>query len=219
VSRPAFARVLLKHIESPVEKIVIPRADLTPVLARQIRSFDDAALTQKLTEVWGEVRESGADQQQLIATLKAKLTPEFLRTGDARQGRVIFGAVCAACHKLYGEGHTLGPDLTGSGRHDIGYLIENIADPSAVVAAENLLTVLTLKDGRVLNGLLRAQTERTVTVRMMEQETRIDRAAIAKQEQLPVSMMPEGLLTALTDDQVRHLIAYLQTTAQVPLPK
>jgi hypothetical protein len=33
-----------------------------------------------------------------------------------------------------------------------------------------------------------------------------------------VSMMPEGLLTALTDDQVRHLIAYLQTTAQVPLP-
>jgi putative heme-binding domain-containing protein len=71
----------------------------------------------------------------------------------------------------------------------------------------------------VLNGLLSAQTERTVTVRMMEQETRIDRAAIAKQEQLPVSMMPEGLLTALTDDQVRHLITYLQGTAQVPLPK
>ena len=219
VSRPAFARVLLNHVESPVEKIVIPRADLTPVLARQIRSFNEAALTQKLAEVWGEVRESSADKQHLIATLKAKLTPEFLRTGDARQGRALFGAVCAACHKLYGEGHTLGPDLTGSGRHDIGYLIENIADPSAVVAAENLLTVLTLKDGRVLNGLLHAQTERTVTIRMMAQETRIDRAAIAKQEQLPVSMMPEGLLTALTDDQVRHLIAYLQTTAQVPLPK
>ncbi|MCX6940594.1 MAG: c-type cytochrome, partial [Verrucomicrobia bacterium] len=169
-------------------------------------------------EVWGEVRESSADKQQLITTLKAKLTPAFIRTGDARQGRVIYGAVCAACHKLYGEGNTLGPDLTGSGRHDIGYLIENIADPSAVVAAENLMTVLTLKDGRVLNGMLSDKSERTVTVKMIGQETRIDRSEIAKQEQLPVSMMPEGLLTALTDEQVRHLIAYLQTTAQVPLP-
>ena len=219
VSRPTFARVLLNHIESPVEKIVIPRTDLTPVLARQIRSFNDASLTQKLAEVWGEVRESGADKQQLIATLKAKLTPEFIRAGDPSQGRVIYGAVCAACHKLYGEGNTLGPDLTGSGRHDIGYLIENIADPSAVVAAENMMTVLTLKDGRVLNGMLSAKTDRTVTVKMADQETRIDRSEIAKQEQLPVSMMPEGLLTALNDEQVRHLIAYLQTTAQVPLPK
>jgi putative heme-binding domain-containing protein len=205
-------------MERPVDKIVIPRKDLTPVLARQIRSFDDAALTQKLAEVWGEVRESSADKQQLITTLKAKLTPAFIRTGDASQGRVIYGAVCAACHKLYGEGNALGPDLTGSGRHDIGYLIENIADPSAVVAAENLMTVLTLKDGRVLNGMLSDKSERTVTVKMIGQETRIDRSEIAKQEQLPVSMMPEGLLTALTDEQVRHLIAYLQTTAQVPLP-
>ena len=218
-SRPTFAKVLLNHVESPVEQIVIPRSDLTPVLARQIRSFHDSALTQKLAEVWGEVRESSAEKQQLIATLKAQLTPEFIRAGDPSQGRLIYGSVCAACHKLYGEGNTLGPDLTGSGRHDIGYLIENIADPSAVVSADNLMTVLTLKDGRVLNGVLSAKSERTVTVKTMDQETRIDRAEIAKQEQLLVSMMPEGLLTALTDHQVRHLIAYLQTTAQVPLPK
>ncbi len=80
------------------------------------------------------------------------------------------------------------------------------------------MNVLTLKDGRVLNGMLSDKSERTVTVRMIDQETRIDRSEIAKQEQLPVSMMPEGLLAALTDEQVRHLIAYLQTTAQVPLP-
>ena len=217
-SRPTFAQVLLSHLGRPGEKNGIPRADLTPVLARQIRSFNDAALTQQLAEVWGAVRESDADQQQLIATLRAKLTPELLRSADPGQGRVLFGALCAACHKLYGEGHTLGPDLTGSGRHDIGYLIENIADPSAVVAADNRMTVLTLTDGRVLNGLVRADTGRTVTLQMIDQETRIDRAEIARQEQLPASMMPEGLLGALTDDQVRHLIAYLRTTAQVPLP-
>ena len=137
---------------------------------------------------------------------------------DAARGAPVFARACSACHSFRGAGGKVGPDLTGSGRHDIGYLIENIADPSAVVAAENLMTVLTLKDGRVLNGMLSDKSERTVTVKMIGQETRIDRSEIAKQEQLPVSMMPEGLLTALTDEQVRHLIAYLQTTAQVPLP-
>jgi len=219
VSRPTFARVLLNHIESPVEKIVIPRVDLTPVLARQIRSFHDVALTQKLAGVWGEIRESSADQQQLIATLKAKLTPEFIHAGDASQGRAIFANLCGACHKLYGEGNTLGPDLTGSGRHDIGYLIENIADPSAVVSADYLLNVVTLQDGRILNGTIAAKSDRTLTLKSVGSETTVDRSEIVKQEQLPVSMMPEGLLSALTENQVRHLFAYLQTTAQVPLPK
>lgn len=219
VSRPAFARVLLAHLNTPTAKIVIPRNDLTPVLARQIRSFNDRELSKRLNDVWGEVRESSADKQQLIASLKAKLTPDFLRTGDPSQGRAIFASVCAACHKLYGEGNTLGPDLTGSGRHEIGYLIENIADPSAVVAADHLLNIVTMKDGRVLNGTISAKTDRTLTLKTADLETTVDRTEIAKQEQLPVSLMPEGLLTALNDDQVRHLIVYLTGTAQVPLPK
>lgn len=219
VSRPSFAKVLLNHLGKPTDRVVIPRADLTPVFARQIRGLNDPALTQQLTAVWGEVRESSADKQQLIVTLKAKLTPAFIRQGDPSQGRALFASVCAACHKLYGEGNTFGPDLTGSGRHDIGYLIENIADPSAVVAADQLMQVVTLKDGRTLNGLLAANSERTVTVKMMNLETTVERSDIAKMEQLPVSLMPEGLLTALDDRQLSHLVSYLMSPAQVPLPK
>ncbi len=218
-SRPIFARVLLHQIESPGEPILIPHSELTPVLARQIRSFNDPALTARLAAVWGETRESPAEKQKLIAELKTKLTPEFIRRGDPSQGRALFAAVCAGCHQLYGEGGALGPDLTGSGRHEIGYLIENIADPSAVVAADYTLTVITLKDGRVLNGLVSAKTERTLTVKMMDQATSVDRTDIVKLEQLPVSMMPEGLLSALDDRQVSDLVSYLMSTAQVPLPK
>ena len=219
VSRPSFAHVLLNHLGNPAPKIVIPREDLTPVFARQIRSFNDPALTTKLTEIWGETRESSDDKQKLMAELKAKLTPEFIRRGDPRQGRALFASICAACHKLYGEGNAFGPDLTGSGRYEIAYLIENIVDPSAVVAADYRMMVVTLKDGRVLNGTLGAKTERTVTLRMMTAETTVDRADIVKQEQLAVSMMPEGLLTALNDGQVSDLVSYLMTAAQVPLPK
>ena len=219
VSRPSFAKVVLDHLTAKPGRIALPRADITPVIARQIRSFNDVALTKQLVEVWGETRESPDDKKTLIASLKTKLTPEFIRQGDPSRGRALFANICAGCHKLYGEGNAIGPDLTGGGRHEIGYLIENIADPSAVVAADYLMHVVTLKDGRVLNGTLGAKTDRTVTVNMMGLETRVDRFDIAKQEQLPASMMPDGLLTALNDEQVSHLISYLMSTAQVPLPK
>jgi putative heme-binding domain-containing protein len=216
VSRPAFAKVLLQR----VAKGEIPRTDLTPIHARQILSFKDDALSKQLTESWGAFRDSGNDKekQKLITTLKAKLTPDAIAKADLSQGRFLYASVCASCHKLYGEGSAIGPDLTGSGRHDVNYLIENIADPSALVAADFQMRVITLKDGRILNGIIHGQTDRTITVSMVGQETTIDRGDIVKQEQLPISMMPEGLVTALSDEQLRNLIAYLMSSGQVPLP-
>jgi putative heme-binding domain-containing protein len=214
-SRPSFAKVLLKRVaEGKIE-----HNDVTPVIARQIRSFNDPALTKLLAETWGETRESSDDKKKLIASLKVKLTPEFIAKGNPSQGRAIFAGVCSVCHKLYGEGNLIGPDLTGSGRHDVGYLIENIADPSAVVAADFTMVVVTLKDGRVLNGIISAKTDRTITVKMIGMETTVDRSDITKQEQLPISMMPEGLLTALSDEQISNLVSYLVSNNQVPLPK
>jgi putative heme-binding domain-containing protein len=214
VSRPSFAKVLLNWIA----KGSIPRADLTPIHARQIRSFNNEALNKQLTEAWGDLRDSTEDKKQLIASLKAKLTADSIARADQSQGRMIFASVCAACHKLYGEGASIGPDLTGSGRHDVNYLVENIADPSALVAADFKLSIFTLKDGRVLNGIIHAQTERTITVSMVGQETTVDRADIVKQEQMPMSLMPEGQLLALSDEQVRNLFAYLMGNSQVPMP-
>ncbi len=240
-SRPSFAKVLLAHVERSrvrenagqkdvpsaqddpsrvlTNAATIAHDDITPVIARQIRSFNDPALTQQLAETWGEIRESSEDKKKLIADLKARLTSEFIAKGDPSQGRFLYAGICAACHKLYGEGNTIGPDLTGSGRHEINYLIENIADPSAVVAADYTMAVITLKDGRVLNGIISARTDRTITVKMVGMETTVDRNDIVKQEQLPVSIMPEGQLTALNDQQLSDLFAYLMSNAQVPLPK
>jgi len=214
-SRPSFARVLLKHLNDKE----IPRTDVTPLHARQIRSFNDEALTKELASAWGELRESSEDKKVLITTLKAKLTPDVLSKADHGQGRLIYSQLCAMCHKLYGEGAAIGPDLTGSGRRDLSYLLENIADPSGMVAADYKMTVLTLKDGRILNGVIHGQNERTLTVTMVGQETTVDKGDIVKQEQLPVSLMPEGLLMALQGDQVRDLIGYLMGSGQVPLPK
>ena len=214
VSRPAFAGPLL----IAVGEGKIPRTDLTPFHARQIRSFNNPVLSEQLARVWGEVRESTADKQQLIARLKQDLTPAVLAKADQSAGRAVFAQTCAACHRLYGEGGEVGPDLTGSGRANLDYLLENIIDPSAVVSADFRLTILTLKDGRVLNGFLTAKTDRTLTLRTMTEKLTLERAEITNSQELPQSLMPEGLLQAFTATQVRDLLAYLISPSQAPLP-
>lgn len=214
VSRATWARALLEEMKAGA----VPRADVTAFHARQIQAFDDQVLTAQLAESWGELRESSEDKKNLIQQLKTELNEERLAGADLGLGRQMYQAVCAVCHVLYGEGGLVGPDLTGSGRANLDYLLENIVDPSAVVAVDHQMTMVTLADGRILSGVIAAQTERTLTLRLLNQEQSVERKEIVKQETSPVSMMPEGLLNALTPDQVRDLLAYLMHPSQVPLP-
>ncbi len=215
VTRPAAAAVLLQTIGDGK----IPRASLTPFHARQITSLKDAALTKRLAEVWGSVRSSDAEKRASGAKLREELSPDRLKSADLVRGRQLFNQTCAACHKLYGEGGSVGPDLTGSGRANLDYLLENIVDPSAVVPADYRMTVVTLKDERVLNGVLRDQTARTVTIQSQTGLTTLERTQIAALQNSELSVMPEGLLESLPPNDRRDLISYLMNPRQVPLPK
>lgn len=211
-SRPAFARPMLEEMAAGR----IPRTDLTPFHARQVRSFGDAALTQRLAEVWGQLRESPAEKKQFIAQLKTKLTPAVLAAADKSQGRVVFNTACAACHTLYGHGGQMGPDLTGSGRDNLDYLLDNIVDPSAIVNADFRMSIVDLKDGRTLNGLIAAKTDRTLTLKTQTETLMLERSGIETLRDSALSLMPEGLLEGLNEAQVRDLLAYLMHRSQVP---
>ena len=91
-------------------------------------------------------------------------------------------------------------------------------DPSAVVTADFRMSVVELKDGRVLNGLIAAKTERTLTLKTMTETLTVERGEVAALRESTLSLMPEGLLEALPPDQARDLIAYLMHNCQVPLP-
>jgi putative membrane-bound dehydrogenase-like protein len=211
-SRPSFAGPLLDEVAARR----IPRADVTPYHARQIRSFNKPALTKRLAEVWGELRDSPAEKKEFIAQLKAKLTPGVLVVADKSAGRAVFNTACASCHTLYGHGGQVGPDLTGSGRDNLDYLLENTVDPSAVVNADFRMTVVDLKDDRTLNGLITAKTERTITLKTQTETVTLDRSEIENIQESSLSLMPEGLLEGLSETQVRDLIAYLIHRTQVP---
>jgi putative heme-binding domain-containing protein len=165
------------------------------------------------------LRESAADKKQMVAELKSKLTSEVLVQADLHQGRKLYAQTCAACHTLYGEGGKIGPDLTGSGRSDLHYVLENIVDPSAMVSADYRMAIITLKDDRVLSGIVTRQDARTLTLREQAQETTIPRDEITKLRWSSTSMMPDGLLQAMNENQVRDLVGYLMHPKQVRLPE
>jgi putative membrane-bound dehydrogenase-like protein len=214
VSRPVWAAAMLESLS----KGEIARTEVTAFHARQIRDFKDEALTQKLNEVWGELHESAADKKELIEKLKKRLDAPTLAKANLNQGRVLFSAICGACHQMYGVGGKIGPDLTGSGRSNLDYLLENIADPSGVVSADYRMSLLTLKDGRVLSGVITSTSDKTMTLRTLAETMTLEKSEITKTETSPISMMPEGLLLAFQPDQIRDLIAYLMHPMQVGLP-
>jgi putative heme-binding domain-containing protein len=212
-SRPAFAAALLEAIQTDV----IPKAAMSAYDARQIQALGDPALTRRLGEIWGSLGSGSGQQTALIAEWKGRLTPAALAAADRSKGRLVFQSICATCHQLYGSGGAIGPDLTGSGRDNLDYLLENILDPGAVVSADFHLAILTLKDGRVLTGIIRARTEKTVTLQTMTAPETLPVEQIAKSETVPTSLMPEGLALAMQPDQFRDLVSYLMHPVQVPL--
>src|SRR5690606_11088054 len=121
-ARPMYARRLLDAIGQRR----IPRTDLHAYHVRQILALRDDALAEKLKEVWGEFRSASADKQQQIAEYQTLLTPGRLRRADLGRGRALYDKTCASCHRLFGEGGEIGPDITGSNRADLEYILENI---------------------------------------------------------------------------------------------
>lgn len=214
-SRAVWAKELL----GAIEKGKITREELSPIQARQICNLGDAALTEQLTKVWGDLRETSEAKQQEIAKWQGLLKPEVIAHADASKGRLLFSGLCGACHKMYGEGAALGPELTGSDRHNLDYLLGNIVDPNAVVPADYRITVLKLKDGRVLTGVIPEQNDKLLTVQTAAERITVQRTEIAEQQQMSQSLMPEGLLQALGEENVKNLFAYLMSNGQVPLPK
>jgi putative membrane-bound dehydrogenase-like protein len=214
-SRRAYALPLLEA----VAKNHVPRADVTAFAARQMFALGDSKVTERLRQVWGDVRESSARKQEQMAKYKAMLSPSALRTADSANGRLVFSKTCQSCHKLYGEGSTIGPDLTGSNRSDLDYLLLNLIDPSAEVAKDYRVSVVKTLDGRVLTGIVVERTAARLVVQTATERTTIPGEDVESVKDSPQSIMPEGQLDTLSKEQVRDLIAYLSGQVQVPLPK
>ena len=212
-SRSSFATNLVEA----VHRGVVPRKDVGPTQVRQLHSLRDPDIDSRVSALWPEWDDSPSAKRELLTRYKQLLTPARLQTADPSAGRLVFKQACSVCHTLFGEGAKIGPELTGADRRNLDYLLPNILDPSAVVPENYRAWVVTMKDDRVLNGIIAAKADQTVTLQTTSEKLVLQRSEIDSMSESQLSMMPEGLLQTLTEQQVADLICYLMSPGQVPV--
>ncbi len=141
-------------------------------------------------------------------------------TGDASRGRRLFeshkDAACARCHRVTGEGSLVGPDLASIGmKYGERELLYHIQNPSGSINYSFVAHSFVLEDGRVLTGLVTDRKDGQVTIGMATGQ-RVTFAAGDVEDEVPqsISLMPEGLVSGLTSQEVADLIEYLLSLRQ-----
>ena len=213
VSRASFAKPLIAAVST--ERI--SRKDLSADLVRQLRNLKNDELNSQIEHVWGAMRDTAADKQPLIDKYKTIYRAGGSQPGDASRGRLVFSKTCQQCHTLFETGGKVGPDLTGSNRADLDYILQNICDPNAVIPNDYRASTLETKDDRVITGIVKAQDDKSVTIATPNETLTVPRNEIASLKQNDLSMMPEGLLDPLNEQEVRDLLYYLSRPGQVPM--
>ncbi|QDT14518.1 PVC-type heme-binding CxxCH protein [Alienimonas californiensis] len=203
VSRPSYGKKLAE---------ALPGLGVTTLSAehvRALRAFQDPEIDAVLDEQWGTTRATPEEKLAEIEAWKEKLAAAG--EPDLGAGREAYKNVCGRCHKLYGEGGDLGPNLTGSDRRNLDYLLGNVFDPSAIVPAAWRVSTVLLADGRVLTGVVSDSNDATLTLATADATVTLPAGDVLEIEAGDASLMPEGLFKTLTETQVRDLIGYLRT--------
>lgn len=211
-SRVAWATELVRAVETGK----IDAKELSPDVLRQMLRHNDPPLTSVIEKRWGKFQvQSSAEKINSVNRFKLVLNPSgtTLRfKGDAAEGKKLYTQMCGTCHKLFGEGNTTGPELTGADRKNTAWLLTQIVDPSEFIRPEYVNHNVEMKDGRSLSGLLVEQSDSALTLLdAQNQRTVLNRADAKEINASSTSLMPEGLLEALTPEQVRDLFSYLQS--------
>lgn len=142
--------------------------------------------------------------------------------GESAKGVEIFREKCANCHQIGGQGAIVGPQLDGIGLRGLDRLAEDTLDPNRNVDVAFRTSLISTVDGRVISGLPRSETEASLElVDNLGKSVLINKADIEQRRSTQWSLMPEDIGSALTDEQFRHLLAYLLDQRAVesePLP-
>jgi putative membrane-bound dehydrogenase-like protein len=187
------------------------KALLSPLVIRQLKSLGDKSIDAQLAAVVGVVNATKADFAKNKAKYEAMLNPAAVRKGDIAAGRQLFTSACGICHTFGTIGNQVGPGLAGSNIGKLDYFLENVLNPNGVIGKDYQLNVFKLKSGATMSGIVQFEDAQSFRLVMPGgAKFTVTKGEVAQREVLPMSLMPEGLLDALTKEQVINLVAYLQ---------
>ena len=219
LSTLASRKAAVPHPAAAVEAGKVPRTDLTADLVRQVRNLNDTELDRAARPRLGNrPRNLGRPRPPDRSVPRQCSPPSIEVLPNASLGRAVFAKVCQQCHTLFGIGGQVGPDLTGSNRADLDYLLSNVLDPSALIGKDYQAHVIATTDGRVLTGIIRAEDKDSITLVTANETITLPKTEIEDGDSSEQSMMPEDLWKPLSEFEIRSLVSYLASPAQVPLP-
>ena len=206
VSRKPWSLALVEA----VERGDIAAKSLPVETIRQLTVHRDERLAALIAKHWGSVE--GATTAEMQAQLE-KYQTILSGPGDPYPGKKLYVQMCGKCHTLHATGGKIGPDLTTYKRDDVRRMLLNVINPSAEIREGFETLIAVLNDGRVVTGFLVEQDPQSVSLRSTDGQTvALARADIDELIPQKKSLMPEGQLKDLTDEQVRNLFAYLRST-------
>jgi putative heme-binding domain-containing protein len=206
VSRPSWCAAAL----AAVEKGTVPAKDFSLEQVRHVLRHRDAKLNERVEKLWGQVRPATSREKQGRILAVSQVLARG--PGDPARGKALAAKTCLVCHQLFGEGAAIGPDLTAVDRKNLEVLLPNVIDPSAVIREGYQQYVVATADGRVLSGLLAENTADRVTVLDAKGvRTALPKGEVESVTRAEASLMPEGLLDAFSDQELRDLFAYLRS--------
>ena len=137
--------------------------------------------------------------------------PSAKMKGDPTRGQEVFNTMCIICHSFKGQGMAVGPDISDVRAKEKEALLNDILDPNRMIEARWSAYQIETKDGRILVGLLDAETAESVNLKIPggHQET-VSREQIVVQKSLDASLMPVGLEASISPEQMSDLLSYLR---------
>ncbi|MCB0664998.1 MAG: HEAT repeat domain-containing protein [Saprospiraceae bacterium] len=206
MTRPAWTTKLLNMVTGTRQ---IHKEDIPSYMVMELSLSDHPQIRDRIHTIWPEVQsmEENAKSQQyedILALLDQ--TP-----GDANSGRNIYENKCSTCHRLGDLGKNIGPDLTSYDRKNNKDLLYNIIFPNADIREGYVNFIVNTKNDRTFVGTLHNDQGNIIQLRTADGETiTLSKSEIAEMEALDRSLMPEGLLTGLTQKEIINLFTFLK---------
>ena len=198
-----------------IERKIIPSANIDAATWRQFALLADSDLLNRAKTINPAIGVT-VDQERTIQEWEQLFNSDRLARADASSGRARWNTLCSQCHKLFGEGGAIGPELTGAQRNNIRYWAENILFPSAIVAENYRVTAFQTSDGRVLTGVPLSETDDAITIQTATERVVLDKPEISQRKSSSLSLMPSGILDPLSEQERADLLKYLTSPVQLP---
>ncbi len=206
-ARGVWAQALIRSVEAGK----ISSGDVPLGIVRRIRALKISRFQEIIEELWGDT--AGFTTQQMEADIQRFKAVVEAKKGDPYKGKKLYLSHCGRCHKLFDGGADVGPDLTVYQRTDLEGILLNIVNPSADIREGYENYSIVTSDGLRMEGFISDQNDKVVVLKGEDGQARvIEKKRILSTESAGRSLMPEGLLNSLKDQEIRDLFAYLRST-------